>query len=306
MLKKTRIKLLWAGLSTVLAVGLTLAVTQLVGAAEKKKTVQNLGSDTMVNLAQAWAEEYGKVDKSISIEVSGGGTGTGIAGLINGTIDLANCSRKLEPEEVEKAKKNTGKDPEEFMVGYDALSVYVHKSSPLTEISLEQLAEIYGENPKITKWSQLGAQVPGCNSDEIVVVSRQNNSGTYHYFREAILGKKRDYRLGTRDMNGSKDVVELVSKTACAIGYSGLGYATPDVKMLKVAKKTGQTSYPPNIETTLNGNYPISRPLFMYSLGKPSPQLKKYLDWILSDAGQKIVEDTGYVPLPKEKRITKR
>ncbi len=186
------------------------------------------------------------------------------------------------------------------MVGYDALSVFVAKNNPLSEIAIEQLAEIYGENPKITKWSQLGLKVAGCDGDEIVVVSRQNNSGTYHYFREAILGKKRDYRLGTRDMNGSKDVVALVEQTPCAIGYSGMAYATPGVKALKVAKKAGQPAFLPSIETTLDNTYPIARPLYMYSLGKAEGGVKKYLDWILSDAGQKVVKDNGYVPLPKK------
>src|SRR2546425_11309512 len=181
-------------------------------AKDEKASITVLGSDTMVNLAQAWAEEYGRINPTVALSVSGGGSGTGIAGLINGTLDLANSSRQIEPEEAKKAKENTGKDPVEFMVGYDALSVFVAKNNPLSEIAIEQLAEIYGENPKITKWSQLGLKVAGCDGDEIVVVSRQNNSGTYHYFREAILGKKRDYRLGTRDMNGSKDVVALVEQ----------------------------------------------------------------------------------------------
>ncbi len=269
-------------------------------AKDEKTSITILGSDTMVNLAQAWAEEYGRINPAVSISVSGGGSGTGIAGLINGTLDLANSSRKIEPEEAKKAKENTGKDPVEFMVGYDALSVFVAKNNPLSEIAIEQLAEIYGENPKITKWSQLGLKVAGCDGDEIVVVSRQNNSGTYHYFREAILGKKRDYRLGTRDMNGSKDVVALVEQTPCAIGYSGMAYATPGVKALKVAKKAGQPAFLPSIETTLDNTYPIARPLYMYSLGKAEGGVKKYLDWILSDAGQKVVKDNGYVPLPKK------
>ncbi len=244
-------------------------------AKDEKTSITILGSDTMVNLAQAWAEEYGRINPAVSISVSGGGSGTGIAGLINGTLDLANSSRKIEPEEAKKAKENTGKDPVEFMVGYDALSVFVAKNNPLSEIAIEQLAEIYGENPKITKWSQLGLKVPGCDGDEIVVVS-------------------------PRDMNGSKDVVALVEQTPCAIGYSGMAYATPGVKALKVAKKAGQPAFLPSIETTLDNTYPIARPLYMYSLGKAEGGVKKYLDWILSDAGQKVVKDNGYVPLPKK------
>lgn len=259
--------------------------------------IQNTGSDTMVNLAQAWAEAYVKIDSTVSVEVSGGGSGTGIAALINGTVDIANCSRKLEPEELEKARENNGKEPKEFVVGYDALAVYVHKNNPLDEITLAQLAEIYRENGTITLWSQLGVALPNDASDEIMLVSRQSNSGTYHYFREAILGKGRDFRLGTRDLHGSKDVVELISKTPGAIGYSGMGYATPEVKMLKIASQPGEMAYAPTIENTLNHSYPISRPLFLYTLGEPNETIKKYLDWILSPDGQVVVAISGYVPL---------
>ena len=262
-----------------------------------KTVIQDTGSDTMVNLAQAWAEEYAQVEPAVSVEVSGGGSGTGIAALINGTVEIANCSRRFEPQEIEQAKKNTGKVPREFMVGYDALAIYVHKGNPLEEITLEQLAEIYSEGGKIDKWSQLGVKMPA-GADEIIRVSRQSNSGTYFYFREAILGKGRDLKLGSRDMQGSKDVVELVSKTPGSIGYSGMGYNTSMVKELRLAKKKGDKAYPPTIETTLNRTYPIARPLFMYTLGEPSGAVKKYMDWVHSDAGQKIVAQSGYVPLP--------
>ena len=268
----------------------------------KVTSVQNIGSDTMVNLAQAWSEEYHKVDPGVSIEVSGGGSGLGIAGLINGTAEIANSSRKLEAEEVEKCKaKHGGTDPKEYMVGYDALSIFVHKNNPLNEISIEDLAEIYKEGGKITKWSDLGVQsIPGAQGDEIVRISRQNNSGTYHYFREVVIGKKGDFKAGSVDLNGSKDVVETIAKTPNAIGYSGMGYATPEVKTVKVAKKKGEPSVMPSIETTLNKTYPIARPMFMYTPGTPPPHIQKYLDWVMSDAGQKIVKDTGYVPLPKK------
>lgn len=262
----------------------------------EKTVIQNTGSDTMVNLAQAWAEEYAVVDPSVSVEVSGGGSGTGIAALINGTVDIANCSRRVEPEEIEQAKRNTRKEPREFMVGYDAMAIYVHKSNPLDEITIDQLAEIYREGGKITRWSQLGAKMPS-GTDEIIRLSRQSNSGTYYYFREAVLGQGHDFKLGSRDMHGSKDVVELVADTPAAIGYSGMGYATPAVKMLRVAKKAGDTAYAPTVENTLNHTYPISRPLFMYTLGEPTGAVKKYLDWIHSDTGKKIVIQSGYVPL---------
>lgn len=264
----------------------------------KKLSIQNIGSDTMVNLAQAWAEEYAKVEPNVSVEVSGGGSGVGIAALINKTADIANASRKLEPQEEEKARA-AGERPKEFMVGFDGLAIYVHKDNPLSEISMEELSEIYREDGKLSKWSELGVKaIPGAKGDDIIRVSRQNNSGTYHYFRETVLSKK-DFKQGSIDMSGSKDVVEQVAKTPGALGYSGLGYATPAVKILKVSKKKGEPAILPSVPTVMDKTYPISRPMFMYTPDTPTPQVKKYLDWVMSPAGQKIVEQTGYVPLSK-------
>jgi phosphate transport system substrate-binding protein len=262
-----------------------------------ESVIQNAGSDTMVNLAQAWAEEYATVKSNVSIEVSGGGSGTGIAALTSGTVDIANCSRQITSAEIERVKQNTGEAPKEFIVGYDALAVYVHKDNPLAEISINQLASIYGEGGDITEWSQLGIDNSECANDEIIRVSRQSNSGTFVYFRAAILGKNRDYKLGSRDLHGSKDVVELIAHTPCAIGYSGMGYATEEVKMLKIAKTAGNTAYGPTAQGVLDGTYPIARPLYMYSLGTPEPQEQSYLDWIFSPTGQGIVAKTGYVPI---------
>jgi phosphate transport system substrate-binding protein len=268
--------------------------------AQKKTTITNIGSDTMVNLAIAWAEAYGKVDPTVSVEVNGGGSGQGVAALIQGTCDIANCSRTFEEKEIAELKQKRNADAKEHMVGYDALSIFVHKDNPINEISLEQLGDIYRADGKITKWSDIGVALPGGKGDEIIRVSRQNNSGTYHYFKEAIIGKTSEYKLGTLDMNGSKDVVELIAKTPNAIGYSGMGYATADVKQLKVSKKTGQPGIVPSIASTLDKTYPIARPLFMYTAGEAAAHIKRYLDWIVSDAGQEIVKQTGYVPLPKK------
>jgi phosphate transport system substrate-binding protein len=266
----------------------------------KKLSIQNIGSDTMVNLAQAWAEEYAKVEPNISVEVSGGGSGVGVAALINKTADIANSSRKLEPQEEEKAKASAGGAPSEFLVGYDGLAVYVHKDNPLTEISVDELGDIYREGGKLTKWSEVGVKaIPGAKGDEIIRVSRQNNSGTYHYFRETVVGKKNDFKQGSLDMSGSKDVVEQVGKTPGSIGYSGLGYATPAVKILKVSKKKGEPAIQPTVATVMDKTYPIARPMFMYTPGAPAPHVKKYIEWTMSPAGQKIVEQTGYVPLSK-------
>ena len=264
------------------------------------QVIKNKGSDTMVNLAQAWAERYTGITSTASVEVSGGGSGTGVAALINGTVDIANCSRQIKPKELELATQNTGKAPQEFIVGYDALAVYVHHDTPLDKITIPQLAEIYGEDGNITKWSDLGITHTDCPSDRIIRISRQSNSGTYFYFREALLGKTRDFELGSLDLHGSKDVVEVIGRTPCAIGYSGMGYATSHVKMLEVATADGAPYYAPNLENVLAKTYPIARPLYMYSLGEPTGEVKAYLDWILSAEGQKIVEKLGFVPLEND------
>ncbi|RLA01478.1 MAG: phosphate-binding protein, partial [Gammaproteobacteria bacterium] len=200
----------------------TLLVSALLTtmAPQARTLIQNKGSDTLVNVAQAWAEAYPTVNPDVAVAVSGGGSGTGIAAMINGTVDIANASRKMKTKEMDLAKKN-GQSPVEHVVGYDALAVFIHKDNPVKSMSLAQLKDIYGRDPKVTKWSYMGITVPGCK-DKIVVVSRQNNSGTYVYFKETVLGKKGKYRQGTLDMHGSKDVVDLVEKTPCAIGYSGL------------------------------------------------------------------------------------
>lgn len=262
-----------------------------------QKAIRVDGSDTMVNLAAAWAERYQREHPDVSVQVTGGGSGVGIVNLINGTCDLANTSRKMKPSEIQKAKAARGGDPKEIIVGHDALAIYVHKDNPLDSISMEELAEIYGHNGRITKWSQLGVKGDKLGEQPITRVSRQSSSGTYAYFREVVLGPGRDYQLGSIDQSGSKDVVALVAQTPTAIGYSGMGYATPDVKMLKVSRRRGEPGVAPTVQNARNNSYPITRPLQIYTIGEPAGAVKKYLDWILSPEGQKVVLDTGYVPL---------
>jgi len=270
------------------------ALASACGGGEQRQVIQNKGSDTLVNVAQAWAEAYQTVNPTVVVAVSGGGSGTGIASLINGTVDIANASRAIKDKELKLAQDN-GQDPKQHVVGFDALAVFLHADNPLDEISIEQLADIYGDGGTSLLWTDLGVEVPGCQGQEIVVVSRQNNSGTYAYFREAVLGKA-DFKLGTRDMHGSKDVVDLVEKTPCAIGYSGLAYATDHVKLGCVAQETGGACTNPSVETALDGSYPIARPLFMYTNGEPTGFVGDYLNWIKSDEGQCIILDKGYAP----------
>lgn len=255
------------------------------------------GSDTMVNIAQAWAEQYRKKHPYVSVQVLGGGSGVGIASLIDGNCDLANTSRKMKKDEIEAARSHRGAEPKEFVVGYDALAIYVHRQNPLDSISLEELADLYGEEGGLTTWTQLGIHDESLGADQIVRINRQSGSGTYAYFREAVLGKGKDLKLASIDANGSKDAVSLVAHTPSAIAYSGMGYATGDVKMLKVSKRRGGPAAAPTLENAQNGTYPITRPLQIYVIGEPAGAIKEYLDWILSPEGQQIVSDLGYVPV---------
>ncbi len=288
--------------SEVKRLALTLLVVSIVAAAcgrpqegegSSRAVLQNKGSDTLVNVAQAWAEAYKEVNPNLAVAVTGGGSGTGISAMINGTVDLANASRKMKEREFAAAQDN-GITPVEHIVGYDALAIFLHHDNPLSEISLAQLADIYGEFGETEKWSQLGVEVPGCTSDEIIRVSRQNNSGTYVYFKETVLGKEGEYKLGSRDMHGSKDVVDLVHNTPCAIGYSGLAYATDNIKMPCVLAEEGGDCVLPTVETAIDRTFPIARPLFMYTAGEPKGVVKEYMDWILSDEGQRVIMAKGY------------
>ena len=279
----------------ILTATLMVSTALLATVATARTEIQNKGSDTLVNVAQAWAEAYQNVDPEVAVAVSGGGSGTGIAALINGTVDIANASRKMKDKEIQLAEKH-GQHPVEHIVGYDALAVFINSANPATTLTISQLREIFGRGGKSTKWTDLGMEVPGCQGQKIVVVSRQNNSGTYAYFKEAVLGEGGKYRQGTLDMHGSKDVVDLVEKTPCAIGYSGLAYATDHLKMACISK-ADEACVMPSVETASDRSYPIARPLFMYTNGEPQGEVKKYLDWALSDAGQCILKEKGYAPV---------
>jgi phosphate transport system substrate-binding protein len=268
-------------------------------AADKKKKVEirAIGSDTLVQLATAWAENYRKVDKNVFVNVNGGGSGVGIAKLIAGETDICNASREMKPEEKAKLKAATGKDVKEFVVAYDALAVYSNPANPIKQISVEELREIWAEGGSIDRWEQVTPSFMG----KIALFGRQNSSGTYDYFREHICGKKdgkqREFRGGISELNGSSEVVENVAKTPTGLGYSGMGYKIDKVNWLKVSNKKGEPGVEPGIEVARSGKYPISRKLYLYTAGEPSGEIKAYIDWILSKAGQKLVEKEGFVPL---------
>jgi phosphate transport system substrate-binding protein len=294
-MKRHSSSLPFVALALLLALGPASGCSKGHGGAHARAVIQNKGSDTMVNIAQAWAEEYKKISPEVEVEVSGGGSGVGIAALSKGAVDIANSSRNMKAKEKEDALANTGKTPVEVVVGFDALAIFVHKDNPIEEISLEQLAQIYAEGGKITKWSELGVSMPP-KRDKIIRISRQSSSGTYEFLRSRVL-KNVDFKLGSCDLNGSKEVVELVANTPGAIAYSGMGYATREVKMLKVREKPDSPAVAPSEKTAMDKSYPISRSLLVYTLGEPTGEIRKYIDWILTDAGQMILKQNGYVPI---------
>jgi phosphate transport system substrate-binding protein len=263
--------------------------------AQAARTIQNTGSDTLVNLALAWAEQYAGIHPEVRVSVTGGGSGTGIAGLINKTVDLANASRAMKKEEIESAKKN-GVDPVEHTVARDAIAVVVHPDNPVEGLSIPQIADIY--TGKITNWQEVGG-----NDLPIVLLSRESNSGTYVYFLENVIrqGKKSDLMFSpdTLLMPSSEGISNEVRQNPNAIGYDGLGYVTSDQKMLAVSKNDESPKVLPSVDTVNDDSYPISRPLYMYTAGDPQGVLKAYLDWILGPEGQAVVPTLGFVPLQK-------
>ena len=261
--------------------------------ADHAQTIENKGSDTLVNLALAWAETFMHAHPDIRISVTGGGSGTGIAAMINGTVSIANASREMKPEEIAAARAN-GIDPIEFVVARDAIAVVVNLSNPIERLTLKQISEIY--TGKITNWKEVGGE-----DRPIVLLSRESNSGTYIYFLENVIrgGDSKSKLLFSPDtllMPSSEGISSEIRQNPNALGYDGLGYVTPDLKVIAVAKNENGPYVSPSVETVNNGSYPIARPLFMYTAGKPAGQIRAYLDWILS-GGQALVTKLGFVPL---------
>jgi len=258
------------------------------------RTIENEGSDTLVNLALAWAEAYMDLHPDVRISVTGGGSGTGIAALINGTVSIANASREMKPEEIAAAKAN-GITPVQLVVARDAIAVVVNPSNPVSRLTLPQISDIY--TGKITNWREVGGE-----DRPIVLLSRESNSGTYVYFLENVirLGKKSSllFSPDTLLMPSSEGISTEVRQNPNTIGYDGLGYVTSDQKMIAVAASTAGPYVLPSVKTVNDDSYPISRPLYMYTAGQPSGPVKAYLDWVLSD-GQALVQKVGFVPLKK-------
>jgi len=276
------------------------------GGAADAKNITVKGSDTMVLLAQRWAEKYMEKHSDASIQVTGGGSGTGIAALLNGTTDIATSSRPIKAAEMKTAREG-GINTFETKVAMDALSVVVHKDNPVNELTMNQVKAIY--TGAINSWKDLGGPPKA-----IVRYSRESNSGTYVFFKEHVLGNQ-DYATDCQNMPGTAAVATAVAKDPSAIGFGGVAYflSQPDVKILKIKKEKDSPAITPvaadgkslNFEVVYSGEYPIARDLFCYTAGKPAGQVGAFLSWIVGPEGQAIADELGYIPLAKGQAAVK-
>ncbi len=274
-------------------IALILLVPFMASCGAPKKAIQIKGSDTMVNLAQGWAEAFMLKNPDIAIAVTGGGSGTGMAALISNTCSIAQSSREIKNKEIEMAEKR-GVEPKEFIVANDGIALIAHPSNPIAQLTIQQLSDIY--TGKIKNWKELKGP-----NQKIVALSRDRNSGTHVFFLEEVvkLGNKKsldEFAADVLMMPSSQAVIEEVSSNPEAIGYVGLGYVTKSQKILAVAKNLGSPYIFPTIETVKTRKYPISRSLLFYTNGNPQGQLKSFFDFVLSKEGQQIVLDMDFIP----------
>lgn len=273
---------------------------------EVQKTVITVkGSDTMVNLSQKWAEEYMKLHPEVSIQVTGGGSGTGVASLLNKTTEIANSSRELKPAELETAKTK-GVTPFTYQVALDGIAVIVHPKSKVDSLTVKQVSDIFAG--KIKNWKQLGgADMP------ITLYGRENSSGTYEFFKDHVLGKvdgkQVDYSPSTQVLQGTAALGEAVARDVKGIGYGGVGYFAErnDVKILHIKKDENSPAYSPaennkvNYDLIWSGDYSISRYLYCFTNGEATGAIKDFMDFIVSTEGQNVVKTMEYIPLPPQK-----
>jgi phosphate transport system substrate-binding protein len=257
-------------------------------------SIVNKGSDTLVNLALAWAERYQQIHPNVEISVTGGGSGTGIAAIINGTVDIANASRQIKPEEIQLANNN-GINPVEQVVAKDAIAIIVNPENPVSQLTIQQLSDIY--SGKINNWKEVGG-----NDQIIVRLSRETNSGTHVFFLENVirLGDSKNKTLFSTDtllLPSSEGITAETRDNPLVIGYDGLGYVTPDVKVIAVGMNPAGPFILPSANTVNNGQYPIARDLYMYTNGQPTGAVADYLEWIMASDAQAIVTQLGFVPI---------
>lgn len=279
-----------------LVVLLTLLWAVSALAAQNKNSIQIKGSDTMVNLGQAWAEKYMETNPDDFVAVTGGGSGTGLSSLICGTCDIAMSSRNIKDKEIALAEKK-GINPNEIKVALDGLAVVVNTSNPIGKLTMDQLAGIF--TGRLTNWKELGGK-----DEKIVVLSREVNSGTHVYFKEHVLRKndpsgKEEFAQNALMLSSSQAIADEVAGNSAAIGYYGMGYISKKQHAVAIAKDADSEYVEPTIENVISGKYPISRPLLLYTNGNPEGIVKKFVDFALSKEGQEIVLVTDFVPVKK-------
>ena len=267
---------------------LALAVTATLAVPAAAKPITVKGSDTMVILGQRWAETYMNANPGQIIMVTGGGSGTGIAALINGTTDICQASRAMKPDEKLKLRDRFQTMGVEIPVARDGVAVYVNDANPVPSLTLAQLRDIY--LGKITNWKQVGGK-----DATILLYGRENSSGTYGFFKEHVL-ENRDFSDRLQALPGTSAVVNAVARDVNGIGYGGAAYAK-GVREVPLKKDDKSPAIAPALQNVTNGSYALSRYLFFYTRQKPAGDVKKFVDWILSPAGQKIAGDVGYYPL---------
>lgn len=278
------------------ALGLAAVVAWTPSPADPDTVIRSQGSGSMLKIARAWAEAYEDANADITVSVGGGGSTVGIAGLIYGTVDIANSSRPMRDKERRLIKKR-GNKAKEHVVAHGALAVFIHRENPLESIRLAQLAEVFGKNGTIGAWADLGTEVPGCRSGKILPVGRQVNSGTYLYFRDTVLGDGRGFGPDVRKLHGPGDVLKAVTEDPCVIAYGAVIQATSDVRPACIIGEEGGPCVIPSLSTISDRSYPLARPTYMYTLAPPSDAVQRYLDWVLSDEGQCILQAQGCGPV---------
>ena len=280
-------------------IGTTLTLLLLSGCGKRSNQLNSLqikGSDTMVNLGQAWAEAYMKQNPGTSIAVTGGGSGTGISAMVNNTCDIAEVSREMKESEI-KLIESKGFTPKKIIVALDGLAVIVNPANKISELTIGQLADVF--TGKIKNWKELGGR-----DAKIVLLSREVNSGTHVYFKEHVLRRgiadgREEFAAEALLLSSSQAIADEVSQNLDAIGYYGMGYITAKEKALKILKEKNSPAEAPTMENVLSGAYPISRPLLMYSKGEPTGLVKSFIEYVLSPAGQEIVKKLDFVPVMK-------
>jgi phosphate transport system substrate-binding protein len=267
---------------------LVAGLTHCGGASRRAEPITIKGSDTMVILGQRWAEAYMAAHPGTVIQVTGGGSGTGIAALINGTTDIAQSSREMKEEERKQVQDKSGVVPEEIVVARDGVTVYLHASNAVAEITMEQLRDIY--TGRLTNWKQLGGP-----DGPITVYGRENNSGTYVFFKEHVLANQ-DFAAAVQTLPGTAAVVNAVAQDPRGIGYGGAAYAQ-GVKELPIKPDAASPAVSSSAENVKSGAYPLARPLYFYLRTAPAGDTKTYIDWVLSPDGQRLVTEVGYFPV---------